>query len=302
MKSSAKRLLLDWVPPGAVRAGKGLLDRVRPARFEFVGTGWPAGVSPAVAWDSEGVAAARERSWSAFLASLEGVGPFGISPEDLAAPWHLDVERQTLYLTFGYALALAAAERGTAPDEDRPTAADRHVGAPAGHPIVSVLDWGGELGTYHEVAKRLLPGTGFDYHCVDLPSVTALGRRLNSEVTFHDDDAWRGRSYDLVFSSSSLQYLPDWRRTVESLVGCSTGWVYITRMPFVQRAGSFVALQRVPEYRTSYHGWVLNRDEFVAAVEAAGARLIREFVNHAGPRIKGAPEQNAYMGFLFRRT
>ena len=290
MESPTKRLLVDWIPPALLRSGRAAVARMRPPPFEAVGTTWP-GASPASeGWNAEGVAAARERQWNALKSFLAGTEVFGVSREEIGRPWHPDLGPQSLYLTFGYALGRAAAGRLPSGGHGSPREA-----AP-----VRVLDWGGEIGSYHEVAKALLPEVRFDWHCAELPAVAALGQRLNPGVTFHGDEGWAGEPYDFVFSSSSLQYLPDWRPTVRRLVACARGPILFTRLPFVQRAASFVALQRVPEYGTAYHGWVFNRDEFVATVESAGAHLERAFLNHAGPRIEGATEQNAYMGFLFR--
>ncbi len=285
MADTRRQLLLDLLPPVALRAAKALRDVVRPAGFEFVGHEWPSVEPETAGWEAQGVTAARERQWTTLKASLAGVDAFGVGPDALESPFHLDTGQQAIHLAFAYALARAATGH-----------------AKAAGSRLRVLDWGGEIGSYHEIAKALLPGLSFDWHCAELPAMAELGRRLNPEVTFHDDAGWVGSAFDFVFSSSSLQYLPDWRGTVQDLVSCARGPIFVTRLPFVHRTAGFVALQRVPEYGTAYHGWVFNRDEFTAVFEAAGARLDRAFVNHVGPRMKGAPEQNVYMGFLFRRT
>jgi putative methyltransferase (TIGR04325 family) len=279
MTPTVKRFLMDWIPPAAQRAGSAALDVVRPAAFEYVGDAWPDG-SVSGGWDAPGVAAARERSWQRFVESLASTDPMGLDAADLARPWHLNLEVQTLYTTFAYALAVAAVNRHR----------------------IRVLDWGGELGTYVLLARKLVPDVEIEWHCADLPGVVELGRRLNPDVIFHDDGSWKELKYDLVFSSSSLQYLPDWRPTLADLARASADWMYLTRMPFVRRSPSFVALQRVKEYRTEVLGWVLNRDAFVDSATAGGHRLVQSFVNHRGPRIRRAPEQNLYMGFLFRRS
>ena len=47
-------------------------------------------------------------------------------------------------------------------------------------------------------------------------------------------------------------------------------------------------------------GWCFNRGEFLAAAEACGLTLLREFVVGHRPVIHNAPEQNEYRGYLFR--
>jgi hypothetical protein len=58
--------------------------------------------------------------------------------------------------------------------------------------------------------------------------------------------------------------------------------------------------QRVPAYGTEYLGWVLNRDELLAAAERTGLRLVREFLLDYRPDVVGAPEQDETRAYLFR--
>ena len=87
------------------------------------------------------------------------------------------------------------------------------------------------------------------------------------------------------------------------LARATTGLLYITGLPLVLNVPSFVFVQRARRfgYDTEYLAWSLNRAEFLAAAAGAGLRLEREFVVGYSPTIAGAPEQNHYRGFLFRR-
>jgi putative methyltransferase (TIGR04325 family) len=278
MKPIIRKLARDLLPPAALRAASGMLDRFRGAPFQYVGSSWPRELKVG-GWAAEGVQDNREQTWQSFRSSVEGTTLLGISDASLRFPAVVSIDVQSLYLAFGYCLGLACRGRNSA----------------------SVLDWGGSVGNYYLIARRLFPDVGFDYTSADLPAACAAGRKLLPEVTFCDDASWKSKKFDFVFSSSSLQYLEDWRPTVAALVQSSSRYLYITRMPFVISGKSFVAVQRVKEYKTQYPGWILNRDEFVACVEEHGMKLRTQFVNHAGPRIKDAPEENLYMGFLFER-
>ncbi len=276
MRSGIRRFARDYLPPAAIRLASEFLDRFRGAPFQFVGRTWPRELKVG-GWEAEGVQDNREQTWQSFRSSLEGTTLLGVSEASLSFPGSVSTDVQSLYLTYAYCLGLACHQKR----------------------VATVLDWGGSVGNYYLIAKRLFPEIEFQYTCVDLPATCAIGRRLLPEVTFHDDTSWQSADYDFVFSSSSLQYLEDWRPTVAALAQSSRRYLCITRMPFVISDSSFVAVQHVKDYRTEYPGWILNRDEFVSFVESQGMRLLTQFVDHAGQRIKDALEDNLYMGFLF---
>lgn len=254
--------------------------------WEFVPEGWlrARGQHPAVhGWQADQVARAYSEKWSAFLEAVEGPGPLGIDHE---VPLGSSIEReeplaQNVVLAWAYALARAA----------------------DGVRALSVLDWGGALGHYHVLARKLFPELELDYHCRELPAVCEAGRRLQPAVTFHDDDACLTRTFDLVLASNSLQYEEDWQARLRALAEASGDWLLVTRVPLVRSHASFVALQRAYQYGygTEYVGWVLSRDDLLQKAQASGLTLDREF-SFLWPRtIEGAPEPTADGGFLFRR-
>lgn len=296
-----KWILKALTPPIVVIAVKGLLRRLRllppavpevPAEpsdqsvelpeFEVVPDGW-AGVSGG--WDAGAVADAYLAKWPEWVAALEGPGPLGVyhearAGEPIASD---DLAAHNMLLSFAYVLARVAAGR------------DR----------ISVLDWGGGLGHYAVVARAVLPGTSFDWHCREVPSVAAAGSRANPEVTFHSDEACLERSYDLVLASSSLQYEEDWPALLGRLGAATTGLLLVTRLPIALESPSFVVLQRAGAYgyETEYAGWVVARDELLEAGEAAGLVLDRELLLDAWMAPAGAPESPiGHRGFLFRHA
>jgi putative methyltransferase (TIGR04325 family) len=121
---------------------------------------------------------------------------------------------------------------------------------------------------------------------------------------FTSDEAQAlGRSYDLVFASSSLQYSRDLYGVLASLCDAAAAWLMVTRSPFVDHHDDFIVVQRPHRYGylTEYPAWFINRPRFVAAVQARGLRLEREFMVGEEPDVANAPEQCRYRGFLFRR-
>jgi hypothetical protein len=95
-----------------------------------------------------------------------------------------------------------------------------------------------------------------------------------------------------------LQYSKEWREVAHTLASVCVGFVYVTRLPVVERSASFVVRQKA--YGTEYSGWFLNRNELIEAFTSAGMVLEREFLIAEQHDVPGAPEDARYCGFLFR--
>ena len=195
------RLDLLWIlkaltPPIVVIAVKGLLRRLgilgrpastepppepeaaEPPEWEYV----PEGFSrPTAGWDAGRVAEAYRAKWPQWVEALQGTGPLGVYHEARAGQRldREDMAAHNMLISFAYALARAA----------------------HGRERVSVLDWGGGLGHYAILARAVLPGVEYEWHCREVPSVARAGTKVNPEVTFHEDDGCLERGYDLVLVS-----------------------------------------------------------------------------------------------------
>jgi putative methyltransferase (TIGR04325 family) len=213
---------------------------------------------------------------------VAGTGPLGIAHE-APLPSRQSLAAHNAALSFGYVLMRAAHRRTR----------------------MSVLDWGGGIGHYYLFARALAPEVELDYHCKEVPVLCAAGREVLPDVTFHDsDNSAFGRTYDVVVTSGALQFAEDWRTVLAGMADAATSYLYVTRLPVVEGAGSYGLLQRAHRYgyATEYANWVLNLGEFLAVVDAGGFELVREFLGEEGNTdIRGVPEPAVYRGFLFRR-
>jgi putative methyltransferase (TIGR04325 family) len=244
---------------------------------------WPVSDNGMQGWNAPSVAATQRAKWDEFVALLHGPHPFGISHEAPANSGNQSMWAHNLIACYGYVLALAAHQR------------DR----------LSILDWGGGIGHYYEFSRALLPSVHYDYYCADVPSLCATGRSLLPDVKFLDrpEQSFQ-RSYDFVHAGSSLWCVQDWQGMAAKLAQAAQGYLYVTRMVFVQNVDSFIAIQRPYKYNgydTQYPCWILNQRQFVDFFTLQGLDLVREFLLGDGPSIYGAPEHGFFKGFLFRK-
>jgi putative methyltransferase (TIGR04325 family) len=278
----ARAFAQDWLSPGMIRLARRLLAYLRPPSWEYLPEGWPKIGPRARGWDAASTVAVETATWAQFMRLTQGTGPLGLAHETNELT-RQDYAAHNTMMAFAYVLALAG--RG----------AERF----------SFLDWGGGLGHYYLLSKALVPELELDYHCKDLPLICQRGRELLPDAHFHETvESCRGRTYDLVLSSSSLHYSENWREVAAQLAEMTGSYLYITRIPIVRRAASFVVLQRPYRagYRTEYPGWFLNNDEFLDALHSLGMELVREFLIDERPFVHRAPEQGEYRGFLWRPT
>lgn len=281
LKGIARRLF----PPILADAGRWVRDKTRRSRlglpeWEYIPEGWAyARTHPEVkGWNVPDILEVYKRKWPKFVAMIEGTGPLGIAHEsDLNT--NTDIYSHNTIMSFAYAITLAAQRLDA----------------------LSMLDWGGGIGHYYLLAKAILPGVKIVYHCKDVPLLAEYGAQLFPEQHFYTDESCLRRTYDFVMASTSLHYAEDWESLLTGLAQATQHYLYVAHLPTVLRTSSFVFVQRpyACGYNTEYLAWCLSREHFLECAEAAGLKLVREFVHGYRPPIYRAPEQNEYRGYLF---
>ena len=249
--------------------------------WEYIPEGWAYAEThrEVKGWNVQDVLEVYKQKWPKFVAMTRGTGPLGVAHES-ALTSNTDINSHNTIMAFAYAIALAAHRLES----------------------LSMLDWGGGIGHYYLLAKALLPNVRIDYHCKDVPVLAEYGAQLFPQQHFYPDESCLERTYDFVMASASMHYTEDWQALLAGLARATQSYLYITRLPTVLQAPSFVFIQRpyAYEYNTEYLGWCLNRASFLNEAEKSGLTLVREFVIAERPPIANAPEQCQYRGFLFR--
>ena len=143
---------------------------------------------------------------------------------------------------------------------------------------VSVLDFGGGPATNYASVVGKIPLNNQIYHIVDTPSNCELGRKLflgDSRLYFIDanpdddlDFQLPQSTYDIVMSSSTLQYSRNWKQLVERLTGCNPEFFVLLRL-LTGPMPTFTTIQSVTmsygplkgSYAGDIHCTFINRDE-----------------------------------------
>lgn len=257
----------------------------RPTRpeWEWVPEGWRDGDPRGAGWRHPSVIETQRRHWPIYSRLIRGKGPLAFQLFAKGPIRDNDQSAHNAFMSFAYVLARAA----------------------RGKPRLSILDWGGGVGYYAEVARALLPEVVLDYVVKELPEFVALGRALTPSVRFESEAAaCFSRRYDLVLASSSLQYSQDWMGVLSRLAAAAQPWLFLSRLPVARHGDSFAVVQRPHEYGydTEYISWVLSRDAVLAEAARLGLTLEREFLTGGTTRHQNAPEDTETLGFLFRTT
>ena len=276
-----KGIIKSMVPPLALQIYRRLREGApSEPEWEVVPGGWLA--NKELGWDHPSISEVQRGKWFKFCELIQKPRPLAVSHES-PEPHGDDVLSHNALMSYGYVLALAA----------------------GGGKQVSMLDWGCGAGHYFPLSQQLLPGVTLDYTGYDRGHLISLARELNQGAAFFEQpDLCFQRRYDLVLSSSSLQYVVEWKVGIRQLAAATGRYLFITRLPVVLDTPPFVVVQRVKPYGydTEYCGWVFNRMEVINEVLQDGLTFEREFLMLDRPQVKGACEQVQYRGYLFRKS
>lgn len=242
--------------------------------------GWKTKLPENNGWHSADLLAAEKSKWGYFLELLQEPRPLGFSHEDV------DPRTQTrnasfhnIHMSYAYVVSRALADNGGR--------------------CLSILDWGGGLGHYHNLAVSLFPNADIFFSCKETAPMVKIGEDVNPFVHWYSGDSYLNQTYDIVMMNGSLQYIENWQELLQQLAKITDGYFFLTRLPVVEKSPSFVAIQRF--CGTEMLHQQLNQTEVLQVMRATGLRLVREFVVGDKPYILNAPEQCELKGWLFKK-
>lgn len=136
-----------------------------------------------------------------------------------------------------------------------------------------VLDYGGGFGIGYLTMAEGMPQyrDDIEYTIVELPDVCEEGRKLHSGLVKYIDKLPENAEFDLVHSSSVLQYFQDWGATLSMLASLRPKYILLSDV-FAGEIPTFVTLQN--NYGSKIKHWFLNFDEFHDRIRSTGYRLL----------------------------
>ena len=236
-------------------------------------------------WDVQSIVDLQVSKWNNFASSINSIKPLGINHESNYQNKHDDLIAHNTIYSYSYVLMLAFVNKDS----------------------INILDWGGGIGHYGLISESLSLNkkNNLKYHCYDLEKFCIAGKKISPNYIFYNSkDLALSKKYDLILVSSSLWYEKDWKKIFLDLSKSTSNYLYITRMIFITRKPSYVAIQRphVFGYNTEYMCWILNESEFIEYAVSIGLELIRETYIGPGYPIFKAPENGDYKGFIFKKN
>jgi putative methyltransferase (TIGR04325 family) len=157
---------------------------------------------------------------------------------------------------------------------------------------LSVLDFGGSLGTSYFQCRPLLPrGRALTWSIVEQENFVDHGQRhfQTDELHFHHSiaQAIAASPPAVALLSSVLQYVPEPAAVIDALVAAAVPYLVVDRTPFVEDGGDRITVQHVPRsiYAASYPCWLFSRPGFLDRFR--GYELVATFdspdgIAHAG--------------------
>ena len=135
---------------------------------------------------------------------------------------------------------------------------------------LTVLDFGGSLGSTYFQNRKLLDGLHVDWNVVEQPHFVAYGKTHVPEVNFYNsiNECAQLKNINLVIASSSLIYTDDPFKFMNDLLNVHAKFFIIDRTYFNFAPANRIALEYVPEsiYKAIYPITLLNINQFESLV------------------------------------
>jgi putative methyltransferase (TIGR04325 family) len=144
---------------------------------------------------------------------------------------------------------------------------------------IDILDFGGGLGIGYMTLKESISyiSKKINYTILELPNICKQGNDLhNGEVNFVDTFQ-NLNEFDLVHSSSAIQYIEEWKNLVKRFCSFKAEHILMSDV-FAGNFNTFVTLQNY--YSNKIPHWFFNIEEFIETFKQNGYSLtMRTYVS-----------------------
>ena len=144
---------------------------------------------------------------------------------------------------------------------------------------IDILDFGGGLGIGYMTLKESILNSNekINYTILELPQICKEGNALHNEEINFVDTFSNLKTFDLVHSSSAIQYIEDWKNLVNQFCSFNAEHILMSDV-FAGNFKTFVTLQNY--YSNKIPHWFFNYEEFVESFNKNGYSLnMRTYVS-----------------------
>jgi putative methyltransferase (TIGR04325 family) len=136
---------------------------------------------------------------------------------------------------------------------------------------LSLIDFGGSLGSQYFQYKRFFEGLDINWMVVEQKHFVECGNReiANDQLRFFNsiEEALQYKKANTIVLSSVLPYLKEPFKQIEKIKSYEPDFIIIDRNPFIEMENDLLTVQVVPEsiYKASYPAWFFNEEKFKKA-------------------------------------
>ena len=169
---------------------------------------------------------------------------------------------------------------------------------------LSVLDFGGSLGSSYFLNKKFLENIDVEWSVVEQPHFVDYGKKeISDDVLkfyYNISECRVERNPNCVFLSSVIQYLEDPYQWLDIFVSLDVNFILIDRTIFSKKQNEFIQIQEVPSsiYRASYPLHALNEEKITNLMIESGYKLIERFT----PDVKIETRRIYTKGLFFKKV
>lgn len=134
---------------------------------------------------------------------------------------------------------------------------------------LSVIDFGGSLGSQYFQYKRFFEGVDINWMVVEQTHFVDCGNKeiANDQLRFFKtiQEALKFKVADAIILSSVLPYVKEPFDLIETIKSHNFNYIIIDRNPFIELEKDILTVQVVPDsiYKASYPAWFFNEKKFL---------------------------------------
>ena len=138
---------------------------------------------------------------------------------------------------------------------------------------LKILDFGGGFGNGYLLLNKKLDKKNFkkiEYYILDIPKIIKISKKILPNVNYLDKIP--NKKFDIVVSSSSIQYIDNWKKIIDKLCKLDSEYLIFYDL-FIGKFKSFVTLQKY--YETLIPHWFINENSFSNQITKNGYKKFK---------------------------